>query len=257
MFISLNLHAVEVSHEFIPFLNKEKVEIFRATPPGKGPFPVYIFAQPFRSKTLPPESKTGILENLARYGFVAVLFSYAPDNCGKLSQEGLKAIIRHIKTLPTVDPAKIVLHGSSMGASLAALVASDVPDIGALILENGVYDIEKMMLRLSHQSFHDPDVRRFYEELNVATGNDPDRFRIRSHLNEGIRIKAPVLILTGGADNLALSWDAFRFHELLLKSGTDTRLKLYPFIGHEIEPKVKNPDLIKFIRKHITKKKAP
>jgi len=263
LLFSLKLSAAsEVRHELLPFSGKEKVEIFWTVPFGKGPFPVYIYAHQFQGKMsagAAPIAESGMLGGLARMGFVSVVFSQAghgqstgsPDNCGKLSQEGLKTVIRYMKSLPFVDQEKIVLHGLSMGANLSSLVAAQENNLAAIILESASYDFTGMMRRIWAQGFQKPYLKRFYQILTDHTGEAPKDHDSRSLYSVAAKIKAPVLILSGGGDSTSLPEESVRFFELLRKTSPGSRLVIYPFSRHGIEPVLKGPDVLSFLKDNV------
>ena len=259
-FLSFNLFATEVRQEIIPFLQNEKVEFYWTAPPGNGPYPVYIYVYPFQGNYkggATPFVNSGMLTKIANDNYVAVVFSQAgqglssgaQDHCGIISQAGLIAVIRHLQKLPMVNPDKIILHGVSMGANLSALVAAQVPEIGGLILENGSYDIEALMVRLIHRSFSDDHWKKIYEVLESHTGNDPDRYEIRSALRYAHQIKAPTLILSGELDSFSLSHDSHRLHQAIRETGTGSNFVLFPHSGHGIDGQIKRPVIENFLDK--------
>lgn len=258
LFSSLSLQANELKRELVPFSGNEKVEVYWSAPEGKGPFPVYILSYAFQGNFKGAAGifvKYGLLPQLAKTGFIGVIFSQAgqgestgtPDHAGRLSQEGLKAVIRHMKTLPIVDQNKIILHGISMGAVLSGLVAAESPDVNFLILESGAYDTEKMMLRLFHQSLSDPEKKLMYQLLDEQSGSLPDRFLSRSVLPVAGKIRASTLILAGAGDSMGAVSEAIRLHELIPGS----QLRIFPFADHDIHRNEKGPAIKEFLDKNI------
>jgi dipeptidyl aminopeptidase/acylaminoacyl peptidase len=258
LLFSLNLTASELQRELVSFQGSEKVEVYWSTPPGKGPFPVYILSYAFQGNFKGAAGvfvKYGLLPELAKSGYIGVIYSQAgqgessgtPDHAGPLSREGLKAVIRHLKTLPIVDQKKIIIHGISMGAVLSGLVAAETPDVRVLILESGAYDTEKMMLRLFHQSLSDPEKKLTYDMLDEQSGTLPDRFLTRSVLPVADKIRASTLILAGAGDSMGTVSEAIRLHERIPGS----RLRIFPFANHDIHRNEKGPAIKDFVEEII------
>ncbi len=256
--------ATELKHELIPFSHKQKVEVYWAAPEGKGPYPVMIFAHPYQARYTKGAiflGSSGFLEKISEQGFVAVAFSQSghgastgkPDHCGKNSQEGLRAVIRYFRSKSFVDPRKIVLRGSSMGATLAALVATQEPELGAVILESGVYDIEGMMTRHFHLGMSDPEHKEFFEIINEYTGEASDRFVERSIFPKVHKIRSPVLIINGAGDSISMTSENIRLHREIAKTNPHAEIRIYPFSGHAVHQQDKLPDIRRFLQKYIGK----
>lgn len=74
-------------------------------------------------------------DTLARRGFLVVLFDFArhgrntSTSGGSSGGDELEVAVRHLRSLPGIDPARISLVGHSMGAGAVTLYAASHPDI--------------------------------------------------------------------------------------------------------------------------------
>lgn len=185
-------------------------------PPGPGPFPAILFlhgnlaTQPLSQL----EARAREASNISRFlaaGYVVVAPTYRSrdvDPQSTVSREDSLAVVRHVRTLPYVDPESIVVFGCSGGGDLALEVAARtkiaavVPEEPASILMAGVFntDIPKKGALYTPQdaSLFMENPRKYYTP----------KFKkiLRRKLS---RIKCPILIIEGGADSSRINrWNA-------------------------------------------------
>lgn len=249
--------ASELHHEVIPnaYLPDEKVELFWQAPEAEGTYPVLIIVHGYQGRNRRGASmitETGALDLLSSRRLIAIVFSQSGyglttgelDHAGKKSQTALRTVIRFAENLPGADRRKIVLYGSSMGASLAAITATQEPDLRAVILQNGIYDMRAGMTYLWFRSLNDPGpLRQLYQFLDEETGTGQAE---RSAALHPEKIKAEVLLLAGLGDDVALPDQALEFHEAIIDAGGRSRFYLFPFAGHAIPEYMKTPILTPF-----------
>jgi len=85
---------------------------------------------------------------MASRGYVAAAVSQPgyghsdgpPDFCGPFTQEAVLGVIDFLRTMPVVQPQKIALYGYSRGAIVASMVATQDPQLAAVVLGAGAYD---------------------------------------------------------------------------------------------------------------------
>lgn len=145
--------------------------------------------------------------------------------------EDLKAVIRHFRSCPDVDPDRIVLLGESQGGLVSALVADEMPDaVSSLILVFPALCIPDNWNRIYPSVEDIPDTtrlwdvpigRRFFTEIR-----DMDVFR---HTD---RFDNPVLIVQGDKDPVVSLEDSRRAVELY----DDARLHVIAGAGHGFSP---------------------
>lgn len=109
-----------------------------------------------------------VCEQFESWGYVALRFDYR--GCGDSGGEPGRVIameevsdaqnaVTYMAARPEVDPARIALCGSSLGAAVAVYAAAIDDRVGAVILENGLGNGERMM-----RSMHsDESWNRFLE----------------------------------------------------------------------------------------------
>lgn len=82
------------------------------------------------------------------WAFAAVEYTLAPEaNIDQIVEEcrwAVRELIAPASTLG-IDPQRIVVAGSSAGAHLAAMVASDIGSLLGTVLVSGVYDLEPLL----------------------------------------------------------------------------------------------------------------
>lgn len=126
---------------------------------------------------------------------------------GKPSEEGLiidaEAFIRVLHDRPDlgIDPSKIVLFGRSLGGAVAIAAAERCPeDVAGLILENKFLSISHMVDELM------PWLKRLKPYVLKIKWDSADRARRLCH---------PVLLVSGGRDELVPSWHMTRLRQIL------------------------------------------
>lgn len=110
-------------------------------PAGSGPFPVIVLGHGVggtRKMRLP-----AFAERFAAAGYACLVFDYRHfgDSEGEPRQlldigdqlEDWKAAIAHARTLPDVDPSRVIIWGTSFGGGHVLSTASDVPNLAAVI----------------------------------------------------------------------------------------------------------------------------
>lgn len=255
--------ASPVRHELLPLSGgKGKVEVFWKSPDSPGKYPVFILVHGHQGSVRMGASvfaKEKVLDAVSAGGMIAAAVSQSgygetsgePDHAGRNSQDALRSVIRFFRQHASADPSRIIVYGSSMGATLTAITAVQEPDLAAVILENGMYDVEAALHQLWFRSQSDPELASLYGFLDQETGNDKNRFEERSALFHADRMKVPVLILAGLGDDIALPDQSLRFHERIQAAGGTSGFILYPFAGHNIPLEMKNPDISRFLQRFV------
>ncbi len=266
VFFSSCIHAGEVIHEIIlhPENTKAKVEVFWQKPDGKGPYPALILIHGHQGQKrigAEPIASQGYFEEITKKGFVAIAVSQSgygkttggPDNCGKNSQAAVRAAIQFARNQKFIMPDKIVLMGSSMGASISAIIASQDEKLAGAVLASGIYDQEQALLRLAFYGETNPENKLLHDQLQMESGDDENRFVIRSALFHTDKIKIPLLILSGLGDQIAPVEQSISLHSKVLAAGGKSRLMIFPFAGHNIRPEFSGPHIIHFLEEVLRK----
>jgi dipeptidyl aminopeptidase/acylaminoacyl peptidase len=200
--VSLDPAGWPIERELLPHrLDKTKaVELFWTKPEGNGPFPAILFIHGHQDLPRPGGSvfaSAGRLGMMAKRGYVAAALSQPgygnsggpPDFCGPFTQQVTLVALDFLRQQRFVKPAKVALFGYSRGAIVAAMVATQDPSVAAAVLGAGAYDFFTW-----HPTF--PGMAR-----NIAeeAGTSSEAYLARSAIYHTEKIKAPVLLLHGGA----------------------------------------------------------
>lgn len=231
----------------------KRIEIAWARPAGEGPWPVLLLVHGHQIGERPGAKMyvdNGTLEQYASRGMLAAAVSQPgygrsdgpPDFCGPRSQQAVIAAIAHLRSLPFVDARRVAVFGYSRGAIVAAMVSSQVPDLSAVILGAGIYDLKETFGRLA------PDIQA---NIGREAGLADEAFRARSAIHHVELIKAPTLILHGELDDRASSASARRFGSALEATGTTVRVVVFPGVGHGIPRVRQDAEVNPFLEKHL------
>jgi len=126
------------------------------------------------------------------------------------------------------DPKRVCIGGASFGGYAAVMGGVREPDLYRCIISYlGVHDLELMFAR---GDIEDSVYGQNYLELVV--GKDQKMLRERSPINFVERIKAPVFIAAGGADDRVPKAHAERLHAALEKAGKPVELLIKTTEGH-------------------------
>jgi pimeloyl-ACP methyl ester carboxylesterase len=137
----------------------------------------------------------------------------------------LRAALDMLTARPEVDPRRLALGGRSMGAVAAILEAADDPRVGALVLDSPYADLEDTVDR-AIGAYHLPPflVRPVLLRFAGWRANfDPGAVSPRRTIG---RVKAPILLLHGSADEIVPLADA-----LALKSAAAGKTTLLTLEG--------------------------
>lgn len=216
-------------------LDSAAIELFLSAPPSPGRHPAILFVHGHQEPQRPGGRvyvDAGRLERMARAGFVAAAVSQPgygesdgpADYCGPRTQAAIRAALAHLRGLASVDTGKFVLYGVSRGAIAGAMVAADEPDLRAVILVSGIYDLAAAF----------PTGNRGLD-ANIAaeTGGSAAAFAARSALPRAQDMRSPTLILHGRSDDRAPAGQAEQLAAALARHGVKVRLKLFD-AGHTI-----------------------
>ena len=168
----------------------------------------------------------------AQQGFAC--FSVGQPGSGKTQVEldfvgpkTVKAMIAGYKRFqrePYVDPAKMGIFGYSRGAMAAALMATKLKGVKAVVLGAGVYDFKK--------AYDDVKIEGIRQNMLAETGMTEKAIRDRSAVLQADRITAPVLILHGEKDENVPVSQALLMRDRLVELKKDFEIKLFPDAKH-------------------------
>ncbi|WP_072381222.1 alpha/beta hydrolase family protein [Rhizobium tibeticum] len=159
------------------------------------------------------------------------------DFCGPATQRAIVAALDFLREQPSVDPSRIVLYGNSRGAVASAMVAAQVPDLRAIILTGGVYDLKGAYRSGS---------RGLQQAIQKEAGLSSEAFSDRSALYHSHKIHAETLLLHGKYDDRAPVDQAERFSGALSETGVPVTLHTFE-CGHRLPREQITPVLRDFL----------
>jgi len=122
---------------------------------------------------------------------------------------------------------------------VAALVGASDPELAALVLISGVYDLSAIPAG--------PIADAMKREGVMVKGDLDDR----SALLVAGRIRAATLILNGAKDDRTFPDQARSLAERIREHGTPAKAVIYPEFGHAIPPDVRAKEIDAFLEEHM------
>lgn len=164
----------------------------------------------------------------AQQGFAC--FSVGQPGSGKTQVEldfvgpkTIKAMIvgfEKFKRESFVDATKMGIFGYSRGGMAAALMATKLKDLKAVVLGAGVYDFQR--------AYDETTIEGIRENMRAETGMTPKAIRERSAILDIDRVKAAILILHSEKDENVPVSQALLLRDRLTKLKKDYEIKLFP-----------------------------
>jgi dipeptidyl aminopeptidase/acylaminoacyl peptidase len=164
----------------------------------------------------------------AQQGFAC--FSVGQPGSGKTQVEldfvgpkTIKAMIagyEKFKREPFVDATKMGIFGYSRGGMAAALMATKLKDLKAVVLGAGVYDFKK--------AYDEVTIEGIRENMRTESGMTPKAIKERSAILEIDRVKAAILILHSEKDENVPVSQALLLRDRLTALKKDFEIKLFP-----------------------------
>lgn len=249
-----DVHIDFIAHPDEP---SKRIEIAWTKPAGSGPWPILVLVHGHQE---PPRVGArvyvdgGGLQRFAAQGLLVAAVSQPgygqsdgpPDFCGPRSQAAVVATVNYAKKLAGADASRVAVYGYSRGAVVAAMAATRLPDLSALILGGGIYDLKETYPRLE---------TGIQQNIAREAGTTDEAFRVRSPLRYVDKIKAPTLVLHGEVDDRASADSARRFGAALEQAGTTVRVVIFPGAGHGIPRSDLNAEVNPFLRRYLLNKK--
>ena len=214
---------------------RKKIEVFWTKPVEQGPWPAVLFIHGHQEgpreggEALISRGRLGIM---ASRGYVAASVSQPgygnsdgpPDFCGPFTQEAVLVAIEFLRKQPFVHPHKVALLGYSRGAIVASMVATQDPQLAAVVVGAGAYNLF---------SWYPTPLPGIDANIEQEGGTSPEAFRARSAIDHVDKIKAPILLLHGANDGRIPVRQAEAFYEKLAAAGRVARMKILN-AGHGI-----------------------
>jgi dipeptidyl aminopeptidase/acylaminoacyl peptidase len=232
----------------------KRIEFFAAPPSNGAPWPAIIYVHGHQGPDRPGGSLTaqsGLLERVAAAGVLAIALSQPgyggssgpPDFCGPRTEGAIRAVLRHAVHDLGAAPRHVAIIAGSRGAIAAAVAAAEAPQLGALVLTAGVYD-----LAAGYRDCPWSGIRRNIER---EAGTTDEAFQARSALATADLIRCPVLIMHGALDDRFAPEQAKRFAQALAGREAPVELRIFPEEGHVISrPRVLR-EAHGFVNRHL------
>jgi dipeptidyl aminopeptidase/acylaminoacyl peptidase len=165
-----------------------------------------------------------------------------PDYCGPFTQEAVLVALEFLRQQAVVHPKKIALYGYSRGAIVASMVATRDPQLAAIVLGAGAYDLARL-----YPTGH----RRIDANIRQEAGTSAAAFRARSALDHADQLKVPVLLLHGARDERIPVRQAEAFAEKLQAHGVAVKLKIFPHATHHILMAEQDQEIYPFLEQSL------
>jgi dipeptidyl aminopeptidase/acylaminoacyl peptidase len=219
-----------------------RVHLDGARPPGAGPFPT-IIVHPEEEQTA--RDMHGIIWDLASRGYVAIAADYHRRIDGRWqrnefawrSSKDLMLVIDATRAYPQVDQHRIGALGYSEGAVVSLLMAAHDPDrIKAVVAYYPITDFPRWYA--GHRSGVMPRVlfalARWQLRSDSGAPHDAEfqtMLRLASPIMMAEYVRAPVLLIHGADDTLALPEESGRMAEKLRAAGDTVDVLVVPDAG--------------------------
>jgi dipeptidyl aminopeptidase/acylaminoacyl peptidase len=233
--------------------SNKKVELFWTHPVGEGPYPTLLLIHGHQEQPRHGGEafvKAGRLGLMASQGYGAAALSQPgygqsdgpPDYCGPFTQEAVVVALEFLRKQPFVNPTKVVLYGYSRGAIVASMVATRDPQLAAVALGAGAYEMA---------SLYPTGIRGIDANIRREAGTSAEAFRARSAIYHADKIKVPVLLLHGARDERIPVRQAEAFAEQLKANGVAVKLKIFPNATHRIPIDEQYQDIYPFLEQSL------
>jgi dipeptidyl aminopeptidase/acylaminoacyl peptidase len=197
-----------------------------------------------------------MIHRLAREGFLV----FAPmlrgsdgtqghDEMGGADLNDLRATLDLAGTLPGADVRNIFLYGESRGAMMTYFALRDGWPVQAAAIFGGITDLREYMDRIDPQGKFGATVFPDY-----ATKKE-DVLRSRSAIDWPEKIRKPILIMHGGADQNVSPMHALKMAEALTKLQSEYSLVIFAGDNHILSGNRNRRDAlaVEWFRRHAAK----
>ena len=183
---------------------------------------------------------------MASRGYVAAAVSQPgyghsdgpPDFCGPFTQAAVREALAFLRTQSFVQPQKVALYGYRRGAIVAGMVAPQDPQLAAVVLGAGAYDLFR---------WYPTPLRGIDANIEHESGTSTEAFRARSAIVHVDTITAPILILHGAPDERVPVRQAEAFAEALRAKQMAVTVKIFAHAKHGIPLEAQDREIDPFL----------
>ena len=207
-----------------------KAEALLARPAGAGPFPLILLVHGHNRSGAGAEVLAPVAELFAKRMCYAALAVSLPGYGGtEVANGGDRDVVTQVladgvaavSKISWIDRDRLVLYGFSRGAVFAASSVPRLPNLRAVILHSGAYDIAEL--------YRDTSASWVRQVLNPTGEADPKLFNI---LPEVEMWRAPTLVLHGAKDGLLPVNQAEMLDRRLAEANVPHRTVIFPDARH-------------------------
>jgi dipeptidyl aminopeptidase/acylaminoacyl peptidase len=226
-----------------------KAEAFLLRPEGRGPFPLIVLVHGHNrsgsgGEVLVPVERVfsknmcyaSLAVSLPGYGATEVANGTDPD----VVERVLADSITDVTKLSWVDRKRILLYGFSRGAVFSAAAVSRLPQLRAVILHSGAYDLERL--------YRDTSVSWVRQVLNPNGESNPKLFNVLPDVDQW---RAPTLVLHGAKDTLLPVNQAELLDQRLKNAKVPHRTVIFPDAGHRLPLDGVGKEVFAFLNEYV------
>ena len=138
------------------------------------------------------------------------------------------AALDRLKRTPGVDSLHLGAWGISRGATVAAGLAAQRSDLGCVIAQSGIYDLQA--------TYRGTKMPGFREAIVAEAGSDSAGWKERSPIVRIAATHTPILVLHGENDTTVPADQAHAYANALKTAGVAVESSFFPGAGHELTP---------------------
>lgn len=212
------------------------VEALGFTPAGAGPFPALLLIPGYGSSARDWTVNGLAFAGAGYYCLVVAQQGFGksegePDFVGPETIASLTAAWQRLSVEPQVDSSRMGIVGYSRGAMAAALLATQLADVRAVVLGAGIYDFRMAFGEISSPMIKTNMVR---ETGGTEAGLSDYACEVRSSILYMDKLSASVLILHGDQDLNAPVTQAYLLRDRLTDLGKDFEVHIIEGKEHSI-----------------------
>lgn len=218
-------------------------------PPGTGLFPGVVFLHGHGGSAWDVSLLGYFLKEAGFAAFLPSLLGYGlssgqSDFNGPKTVKGVVDGIKFFLQEDFVDSERVGIWGVSRGATVAALAATQEPNLfRAAVFQAGAYDMRK--------NYETTKVEGIREIIEKEAGLSDKAFRIRSPIYQIEKLACPVLILHGEQDDRISVEEARTLDTKLNDLGKPHQTVIFPEADHFITRLARKKYIFPFLEEHL------